>query len=284
MPEFMFVLPDLPIDVAYVRPLSSPFVDSTHRLLQLEDHEHKIYCLKILHNVQSPFWAAMRQIFDVDLELQLGSYEEIYCQLAQLSPLSIPDFIAAHSVADHSPAFVLTRWLSGTSVQSKQVSNEMIEQLSRHVASLHQRQQSTWGSFFSAHKDMSEWSEAVRGWLLPFFPDDVDVFTFSCMSRTSVPMMLDLRWDQFLATDNALSALVDLDAFIYAPIELDFVLMEYVLSAEQLKIWSEGYVCAGGCLPMVADVRAIYRKLLWSMQIHGEVPLSQWLAHPCYFA
>jgi len=277
------LLPVLPVAIQHIRPLSTSFSDSTHLLYALTDHDRHVYCLKVLHNTQSPFWSAMQQVFDVDLKDQLGNYAQVYSLLSSSSALAVPFLVAASSQDHLRSAFILTRWLSGETVQSDRVSHKMVEQLSQHLASLHRSGQATWGNVFAADKPAAAWSETVRDCLLPFFAEDVAVLAFDAEPTVCVPMMLDLRWDQFLAIDDGLSALVDLDAFVYAPIELDFVLLEYVLSGEQLAIWHKAYVGAGGRVPSVMGVRDVYRKLLWSMQIYGDVPLSQWMAHPYYF-
>jgi len=47
--------------------------------------------------------------------------------------------------------------------------------------------------------------------------------------------MPDLRWDQFLSNGKQITALIDLDALVMGPIELDWVILEYLLSAQQAE-------------------------------------------------
>jgi hypothetical protein len=88
--------------------------------------------------------------------------------------------------------------------------------------------------------------------------------------------MPDLRWDQFLQQNKQLTALVDLDAFVYGPKELELVLLEYLLNSEQAELFKEHYQRHSE-LPDLNFVRAPYRLLLFLMNVLGETDLSNWL-------
>ena len=97
-----------------------------------------------------------------------------------------------------------------------------------------------------------------------------------------VPVMLDLRWDQFLIEDAKLKALVDLDAFVLAPSELELVLLELLFNEEQSALFAEEYQHFHS-LPDLSMVRTAYRALLFLMHVLGETNCEKWLAKPAHF-
>ena len=95
--------------------------------------------------------------------------------------------------------------------------------------------------------------------------------------------MPDLRWDQFLRQQDKLSALVDLDAIVYGPRTLEFVLLEYLLDPSQAECFAAEYQNYQ-VIPDLTDVRLPYRLLLFSMNVLGETDLDEWLNHPHRFS
>ena len=225
----------------------------------------------------------MNDLFSVDLKIQLKNYACVYQKVSALTPLSIPLLVASANETEQIPAYLLTTVLSGDSVKIEQVNDEMVIALARHLAGLHAHQSETWGCFFDANKSAETWSLALGGVLYTYF-SDYELQNNNHSPMCFVPMMLDLRWDQFLMLDGKLNALVDLDAFVIAPIELEFVLLEYILTPEQLLIWCSAYQLQGGKIPKITVVRDSYRRLLFAMQVLGESDLTRWLGQAHFFA
>ena len=95
--------------------------------------------------------------------------------------------------------------------------------------------------------------------------------------------MPDLRWDQFLMQQGKLSALVDLDAIVYGPRTLEFVLLEYLLDQTQAECFATEYQNYQS-IPDLTKVRLPYRLLLFLMNVLGETDLNSWLNHPERFS
>jgi len=278
------LLKTLKVNIIRSSAIQRAFSDSTHRLWSLETADQQSLFLKVVEKVDTPFWQVMQALFSVDLRTQLGEYIRVYQTVSALTPMLIPDLIDCASQTSTSPAYLLTSKMIGCIAQADQVSDDIVVDLASHLAGLHKAKQSTWGSVLDSGCAAADWSVSLRQTLLDYFPNDELINGFSHQPSCFVPMMPDLRWDQFLMVDGRLSALVDLDAFVLAPIELDFVLLEYLLSPEQLALWSHAYQNAGGAIPSIAYVRDVYRKLLFAMQVLGEDDLTCWLSRPSYFA
>jgi hypothetical protein len=279
----MALFPLLPISIARKSKLVRQFDDSTHGLWSLEALDGSWLFLKVVEEVDTPFWRVMKALFALDLNAQLDQYALVYRQIAALTPLHLPTLLASDSASAPYPAYLLTDFMQGESLCVADVNADHIQTLASHLASLHRANQPTWGNLLLADRDAHDWCQLVNRVLMRVFPDDVlrlsadDVQAF-------VPMMPDLRWDQFLVQDGKVTALVDLDAFVIAPIELDFVLLEYLMTAEQLAVWQKAYCECGGYVPHIShQVRVVYRKLLFAMQVLGEIDVKAWLNHPAYF-
>jgi len=273
----------LPVRVVTAVPLAYEFTDSTNALWLIGTDEPRVLFLKLLARDTTPFWQVMDALFDVRPRDQYGHYADLYERIALMTPLSIPNLrYCSSQTADHA-AYVLTDMLFGEPIHAEQVTENMVIRLAQHLVALHRNAQSTWGSLLNGQGAASDWAFAVRETLSYVFPNDDSIRGFNHFPSVFVPMMPDLRWDQFLVSNGQLSALVDLDAFVFAPIELDFVLLEYLMSGEQLAIWLDAYERAGGVLPDIGAVREVYRKLLFAMNVLGENDLSCWLACPSYF-
>ena len=63
----------------------------------------------------------------------------------------------------------------------------------------------------------------------------------SCHNHKPSLIMPDLRWDQFLTDGQKITAFVDLDALIEGPAELDWTILEYLLTKEQAVWFLEAY-------------------------------------------
>ena len=98
----------------------------------------------------------------------------------------------------------------------------------------------------------------------------------------AAPMLLDLDSTQFVWEGKTARWLVDLEAAVLAPPELDLCAWEYVLDAASAERFRAGYerVCA---LPRLDRVRSVYRFFLRVLEVQGGVPLEAWLTAPTQF-
>jgi len=97
-----------------------------------------------------------------------------------------------------------------------------------------------------------------------------------CHASDFVPMMLDLRWDQFRCLSTNQLVLIDLDAFVIAPRALDLVLLEYILTPSQLALFKQHYTQTHAWIEHSAHTPA-YQLLLFLMNILGETDLVRWM-------
>ncbi|MEF3306396.1 phosphotransferase [Paenibacillus sp. GYB003] len=96
------------------------------------------------------------------------------------------------------------------------------------------------------------------------------------------PVLVDMDPSQFLASGGRITAIVDTEAYVIAPPELDFVGLEYVLDAAAAKPFAEGYASLRA-IPDLSQVRAPYRFLYLLLGVHGSAELHEWNARPPLF-
>ena len=277
-----------------IKEIPQAFSDSTHRLwcLQNPNKPDLNYILKMCSNTQSPFWQIMQDLFDYDLKAEIAYFSDTYDFIGQTCDIKIPSLLRAEVNNDFS--YVLTTELEGKACGSN-INDHMIRQLARHLAQLHDKNCQQWGRLQKPQFKAKDWSRCLKITLERSSKKWGGVFLQSDMylkqaldacdainSSEFVPLIPDLRWDQFLQKDNEISGFVDLDAFVYAPRELDFIILEYILSKHQFDIFNSVY-SEYHSIPDIALARPAYRLLLFYMQILGEVDLEDWIKKEYYF-
>jgi len=293
-------------DIQKASYLPQRFTDSTHELWQLQlarqlkttrqlktarqlkkaHPEFATQCafLKVCTNTKSPFWQIMQQLFGLDLKKEIPAFSNLYQHIGSLTSLKIPELIQAASFRKkemkEEDAYILTSELSGSAVED--VSPLMATQLAEYLAEMHQDKSQNWGLMTKPVYSKEQWPQRLKQVLIDFSKQQNvagDIYLSAIKScekiacEEFVPVMPDLRWDQFLQQDQKLTALVDLDAFVFAPRELDFVLLEFILEKEQfaafLKVYSQAHT-----IPDITEVRPAYRLLLFLMQVQGELDIE----------
>ncbi|MCX4187270.1 phosphotransferase [Methylophaga sp. OBS4] len=240
---------------------------------------------------ESPIWLVLNQLFDVYLPDDLGRFASIRNELDRHIDFELPEVVACSASTETSPAFILSRYLHGEMLDEAHVSDKIIEQLARHVGKLHQQDFNHWGKVRRAAFHADLWPEKLLKTLVnlahrqgigePWLGlaiaqiEQVQPQTFSLI-------MPDLRWDQFLHRQGKITALVDLDAFVIGPREMELVLLEYLLDEQQAQLFSDIYQRYLD-LPDLSNQRLSYRLLLFMMNVLGEIGIDKWMQAPVKF-
>ena len=276
---------NLPALIAVPSLLPSNFADSTHQVFLCETVNGPMV-LKVCDEgsvTQSGFWQGLNHLFLADFPNSLAQIDRIHDLLAKQGCFAIPEYVASSR-----GRFVLSRFIAGVDVSSAQVTDDMVLQLAKHIAQLHQHTQPTWGNLHTPAYKAREWNNRLQATLTALSAqDDVTIgkslLTAVLAQANTInetdfaPMMLDLRWDQFrtVAQSNEL-ALIDLDAFVIGPRSLELVLLEYVLTPQQFSLFKSIYTEKNDW-PDYSAQKASYQLLLFLMQVLGETDLASWM-------
>lgn len=287
MPESLFASnkhwPRL-IDAAL---LPAMFEDSTHQLWQCQTTDGPLI-LKVCDPgrlASSATWQVMQSLFDFSLTDELANAVQIRRIIHQHGLLHIPEVVDSAAPSAELPGFVLSRFASGESLGAENLSLSMVSDFARHVARLHQQADLNWGLLTHPHHPPQRWPEQLIKTFLRFsrqlkisepwlyrVMSEIEQITPSRFS----PVMLDNRWDQYLHSAGRLTTLVDIDAFVMAPPELELVLIEYQLSEAQAARFAMVYQQYQP-MPDLNAVRPVYRLLLFLMNALGETDINKWM-------
>lgn len=263
------------------------FEDSTHQLWYCQTGDGPLV-LKVCDPDRlssSATWQVMRSLFDFSLADELANAAQVRTIINQHGLLGIPEVIDAAAPNADAPGYVLSRFARGESLSADALSMSMVSDFARHIARLHQQTSQGWGSLTMADMPPESWPEQLIKTFLRFSsqlkigePWLHKVISAIEQVKPSYfcPIMLDNRWDQYLYSAGNISTLVDIDAFVIGPPELELVLLEYQLSGAQAACFAQVYQQYMP-MPELSDVRASYRLLLFLMNALGESNLDQWM-------
>lgn len=241
---------------------------------------------------QSPFWIGMSQLFGLQFALQMGRYAEVYRLLEQWGRFSVPKVLSAESAQAEFCGWLLAEKVEGTAFDDAG-GNEEVYLLAQHLGVLHQQSSNFFGPLVEPVAEAGDWGKRVVATIHGLADSlKVDIQAYSVQlqnfeqawsSRPAefVPIMPDLRWDQFLRHADQL-VLVDLDAMVWGARELEWVMLEYLLDEPQAQLFRQVYE-AHSSIPVVGEVRTVYRLLLFLMNVLGESSLQKWMCAPTRF-
>lgn len=275
------------------QPVAPMYSDSTHQLWRCRTEAGELM-LKVCHQArvdQSPTWQILRDLFGLYLPDDLADFAGVRDHLQRLMEFELPGVVACAARTSRTPAFILSRFLEGEMLSGGQVTAPMLAQLADHITGLHQACSPHWGSVLEAQQPAALWPEQLLKTLVTHAQRRGDCEPWLGLAVGQIdrvqhdrfaPVMLDLRWDQFLHRGGRITALVDLDAFVMAPPELELVLLEYLLDQTQADLFAAAYRQR---LPMLdlTPLRLPYRLLLFLMNALGERDIDIWMRAPYRF-
>lgn len=273
--------------------LPSLFSDSSHDIVLQHFDDHSDVIKAVRDEAQgSTFWQGMQQLFGITLNQQIAQFEHNYPWLAQQTPLPLPRWLHTFYNAQDQACAVRSSFLSGQTLNAEAVQRSMVEQLARHLANWHRLTHSRFGTLQHPQGERKAWPKQLQRTLqsLPeITPSERQLKQQSMQQLAEHPeafvpeqfsvIMPDLRWDQFLVEDGHL-ALTDLDAVVFGPVALEWVLLEALLTEQQASWFLQAYPATP---PTLASVRQVYRAVLCQLQVFGDQNTQAWLNLPTWF-
>lgn len=247
--------------------------------------------------LSTPFWEAMNLLFGLSLKKAYQNASYSYPLISSLCQLKIPT--AIDLLVGQNQAALAVEKISGSPLSSSQLSMKNIEQLSDLLIGLHQYSVSGFGriespkisttSFYDSNVWRQKVTEAIevlsqKKSIESVYIDQAIELVKQIEFSKNVPLMMDLRWDQFAQNNGDITGVFDLDAYVFAPAELDFVMLEYLLTAQQADVFKKRYFLATNCQVIISkEQRVVYRVLFYLMNALGEKDIDRWMARPVLF-
>lgn len=236
----------------------------------------------------SPFMAGLVGLFGVDPR-DLSAVADAYDFWRGLKNWAVPRTLGRAEVLG-APA-LLVEWIDGEPARDLTAADAA--ELGRKVAATHAYALDYFGPLTET---------AARGCLVEdFYPRALTVLdgltqhvplqdwaehrtllTQAPPPTWTAPMLLDWCGDQFIWRGGQLYALVDVEASVYAPPELDVCLWEVLLTAEQCRAFQQAYT-EQMPFPDLDPHRAACRLILRALVVEGRPALKDWLALPAHF-
>lgn len=291
------------------------------RLCLKEGHPDRSHCyiLKIAQTKQeTPFWQMMDSLFKVSISDNMLDGGFIYDFVRRMVPVAVPEYVRSSNMDDIT--CLLMTYIDGSTQERDANTDENVKILAEFLAETHRNAVIGFGSLKSVlHDDKgfepNLWTQKLFNCLnqlanqakmhaadseagisknkksklvkqannVAAYVANLEETTASIKVKRFVPVMIDLRWDQFAYKKGKLSGLYDLDAYVSAPYELDFVLLEYLLKPEQLALFKTTYKESKGHIPKIGKVRDIYRVFFFLINAMGESDFDKWMAQPRLF-
>ena len=278
--------------------LDSPFADSTHYIVKL-DSDSGCFYLKWLRSpiAQQPYWQYLKAWMGYDLAEGYAFQADWAKLLQQHTPFKLVQIKQAKSPSPtQSQGYVLSAEMAGTQPSSKDLDSAALALFAQHFSQLHGLQSAQWGHpFLSAHSAQT-WSLHTFAFLQQLgLPKDLVSGAIEQAAAYQidefVPVMLDFRWDQIQWQDNQPIGIVDMDAWLMAPVSLNLVMLEYLFTPEQAQQWRCDYhqttaqqgIDSQKAFKQLSAWRAVFRLILFKLNWLGAEDLQAWLSAPTHF-
>jgi Ser/Thr protein kinase RdoA (MazF antagonist) len=242
---------------------------------------------------EGPFWDGCRALFGID-PADTFHLESLNRLLAGISPIPVPR-VLRKSVVDGRRC-VVVELMPGQPLQGfREQPDGMLYGFGQALAQIHAARFHFFGHpsgarpspLASFHTQMVD----VMRDLAEGAPDSAlrQALEPVCAAAMVLPapaagslVMVDLNPSQFLTDGEFVTALVDTEAYVVGPRELDFIALEYVLDPSAAAAFACGYRSVAP-LPALSAVRPVYRYLYRLFEIEGDVELQEWMAWPILF-
>lgn len=261
------------------------------------------------------FWSRIYQLFGFDACQSLKSAQTHYQWMGKHASFHIAKLYGvAVSTKPVECGFLLQEFIEGVNCHRSSSSKERSKELAAHLMKMHQHHFESFGGLSKVIQEHSEiedadkhklkagstelwWAkiiqviETIPAGKIPDSDKKLALTTIETLKSDRldfVPQLVDFRWDQVrsglptldaLRSDIGKSYLLDLDALVVAPLEFEWVMLELVLSKEDLEHLTT-YFHHGLKRPLIHDYRLVYRLVLFSMNLLGEMPWETFRSQP----
>ncbi|WP_352223676.1 aminoglycoside phosphotransferase family protein [Bacillus sp. SM2101] len=264
-------------------------------LVKTDEQEVVVRSSRMSDEPSNEFWWGCKSLFGIDPRNVFG-LEQVNNILHDISPIPIPKVLKKRTIS--SREFVVVEKLTGAVVQSfKNQPPSILQNLGEGLAKIHQYQVNYVGSPSGNFKVPLERykqhvNEIIRDLVLKFHKDHAAIrekLPEMSVMIENLPnpqfttfVLVDIDPTQFLSNNQELTGLVDTEAYVIAPRELDFIGLEYILDKDNVKDFITGYERVKS-IPDLSNCRLPYRYLYRLLSVQGDVDIDKWLNHDNLF-
>jgi hypothetical protein len=225
------------------------------------------------------FWSTLRALFGIDPRVASEAVP-IYELLSEISPIPVPGLRRVGTASGR--AWLVVELMTGAPLTSfAELSGDGLRELGRGLATIHRRRFDTLGSPSGSLRYPPEDFPRRLAKLVRTAAGagliDAALAGEMCAAAGELPppaagalVLPDIFPPQFLARDGRVTAIVDVDAYVVGPRELDLVGLELFLDEVTAAHVARGYREIAE-LPALESVRRVYRYFLWVLDMNPTV-------------
>lgn len=242
------------------------------------------------------FGLGVYHLFGLDMR-DIFMLEELNQQLMNIGQVSVPKVLKKGKTNKGNP-YIIVEFIKGKNLGYlgfKGVSLTILKSLGEIMARIHSRAYPFYGqaigetkySLETFHQRMFETIDLLLKKYPPTNPEieeykkSIDIGNIPLPIKSSL-VMIDMDARQFFTNESVVSAIIDTDAYVIAPPELDLIALEYTMDEEGANAFKEGY---GSILqfPRLDKARPLYRYFYRVIESQGETNFSEWMNYPYLF-
>jgi hypothetical protein len=245
-------------------------------------------------DVDAPFLWACRNLFGIELS-RTFDLEYINDSIGLLTNLKVPKILNKLIIDDRQ--FVVVEKVSGTKFEFYFKPSETMEKFGESIALIHSHEFMDWGAPLGIRNSLeafpSRLKEAIQMIAIRYYKNNkeimnnLDYFIKQSERITSpkkaVYIMLDMDPRQFYINGDRICAILDTEAYVIGPSELDLVALECSMDENGARSFKKGYTSVIP-FPELNLARETYRFLFCLLEIKGpSVNFNDWISKPHLF-
>ena len=259
------------------------------------------------------FWSRIRQLFDFNACQSLKNAQIHYQWMQKHTTFHIAKLYGvATSTEPFECGFLLQEFIEGINCHRSYYTQERARKLADHLMAMHQHHFQRFGVLAEVFQQTTDSQDSERlkaestelWWtniakVIETIPagkvlatEKTEALAMIEALKTKrvdfVPQLVDFRWDQIRSglpsteiskSDVGQCYLLDLDALVIAPLEFEWVMLELVLTQEDMEYLIYHYH-QGIKIPLIHDHRLVYRMVFFAMNLLGEMSWEEFKQQP----
>ncbi|MGG1635221.1 phosphotransferase [Paenibacillus sp. FSL K6-3182] len=265
-------------------------------LVITEAGEYVVRSSGVDETVDAPFVWACSNLFGKQLS-ETFDMEIINQYLSRLtSNIAIPS-VLGKAVIDGRQVISVEK-INGIPLSFQNKSAMLMEDFGRSIAEIHSHKVKEWGSLNGSVRHAladfpQKLADALRVLAARYYKENTAIYeslNYYCSLAENMPVpeyaaciMLDMDPRQFLSNGERVSAIVDTEAYVLGPREMDLIAIECSLDEAGAHYFRKGYAEVLP-FPDLLQVRELYRYFFCLLEIKGPAfDYHKWMSFPQLF-
>jgi fructosamine-3-kinase len=263
-------------------------------LVKTENQEVVVRSSRMIGEPNNDFWWGCKRLFGIDPR-NVHELENVNNLLSEFSTIPIPKVLKK---GIFSREYIVVEKLEGQVVNSfiGQPAS-LLQSLGEGLANIHKHQRHYIGNPSGTFQIQLEHFHdhlvrVIKELVSKFYGNNQKIVhkldeIIEILKDLPVPdfstfVLVDMDPTQFLSNGKIITGLVDTEAYVIAPRELDFIALEYILDKKSAAAFQAGYKKVME-IPDVEKYRMPYRYLYRLLSVQGSVDLEDWLNQDTLF-